>query len=285
MSHELKHTRDNHTEMKTTWELHQFFQRSLCKPSKDLFEKSKGGRGIYSRVFYYIPAHGEGSVNHWQDVYEKLDGSSKLHQVRTTASSTAEVGILETRQRSCHQCESCWQPEGCWLSCEKKEVVGEPNHVELSAPVRLGRRVLRSHKELKDRGKLISVGIKKDMYVCLEIDDSKMDEDMPWCIVKVTELLCEHLGQNVKHTRKKDWTWMGALHTKTKYFTGVMMTRPRPGVNTFEESDWSFYFFPEDVRVVDVELNEKQVSRTRKNTVYDLKKKGHQTILDSLKED
>ena len=63
------------------------------------------------------------------------------------------------------------------------------------------------------------------------------------------------------------------------------MTRPRPGVNTFEESDWSFYFFPEDVRVVDVELNEKQVSRTRKNILYDLKKKGHQTILDSLKED
>ena len=41
---------------------------------------------------------------------------------------------------------------------------------------------------MKVYGKKISEGISLEMYVCLEIDDSKMEEDMPWCIVKVSSL-------------------------------------------------------------------------------------------------
>ena len=94
--------------MKTTLALHTFLCDHLKKPTKDLFEKAKKGRGIYRRIFFYIPAHGEGYSDHSQDEYEKLDGSIKLNQVRITAASTEEVDLLEVRGRSCHQCDNCW---------------------------------------------------------------------------------------------------------------------------------------------------------------------------------
>ena len=184
--------------MKTSLKLHEFFKQQLWKPVKDLLEKAKKGRGIYRRVFFYIPAHGPGlhtpklhtcrfkvwlctagSIDHWQDEYSKLNGSSKLHQVRTTEQSTAEAGVLECRHRSCHQCDSFWDPKGSWSNCENIEVVGVAKVEELAS------KTLRSHTALKEQGRELGKVLKKGDFVVLEIDDSKMEEDMPWCILEV----------------------------------------------------------------------------------------------------
>ena len=87
---------------------------------------------------------------------------------------------------------------------------------------------------------------------------------------------------------------MGDLNKNTKYFTGTMMVRPRPGVNIFEASDqcdWELCFFPEDVRLVNcyIQMNKKaRTTKTRQlnaETRFELTHKVHQNIVESLKED
>ena len=45
--------------------------------TKTIFEKK--GRGIYRRVFHYVPSSGPGSINRRIKTAETLEGSSKLH--------------------------------------------------------------------------------------------------------------------------------------------------------------------------------------------------------------
>ena len=81
---------------------------------------------------------------------------------------------------------------------------------------------------------------------------------------------------------------MGDLNKNTKYFTGTMMVRPRPGVNIFEASDWELYFFPEDVRLVNIQMKKARTTKTRQlnaETRFELTHKVHQNIVESLKED
>jgi hypothetical protein len=172
--HELKHTHVRDTQLKTTFQLHTFFEEHLRVPTKDLFQKVKKGRGIYRRHFEYIPAHGPGCVDHNQDECQKLDNSSKMHHIRTTCESTEEVGVLECRTRSCHQCEHCWKPSGDWGMCENLEIVGKPEMEYLRPPTHYEQRVLRSHSSLKQQGIEMAKTLQKGSIVALEIDDSKL---------------------------------------------------------------------------------------------------------------
>ena len=100
-------------------------------------------------------------------------------------------------------------------------------------------------------------------------------------------MLTKHLGSIVKYTGEKNWSWMGDLNQNTEYLVGTMMTRPRAGVQVFERSDWLLYFFPEDVRVVNINLKEKE-PRTRggnRASKFELSKEDYQHIMDSLKRD
>ena len=72
-----------------------------------------------------------------------------------------------------------------WSTCENVQVVGPSTFEELYAPKRVRNRVLRSHRQLKERGRELSEQIEKMMFVVIEVDDSQMQEDMPWCILKV----------------------------------------------------------------------------------------------------
>ena len=264
-------------------------------PTKDLFQKAKKGHGIYRRGFHYIPAHGEGSVDHKQDEYTRLTDSSKQHHIRTTCASTEEFGIVEHRVRSCHQCDECWKPEGNLSECEHIEITGPPVIAELPPPVHYEQRVLRSHSQLKAIGKDMCEDAKIGMFVVVEVDDRKLKEDIPWIIVEVTQTLTKHLGEAVEHTGLtiKDRTWMGKLRKNDEYLEGRVMQRPRPGVNNFELSDWTLYFFPQDVRVVDLKLkqSERQTSaRTRAanqagKTQHQLTKDGLLEILERLCKD
>jgi hypothetical protein len=294
----------------------------------------KKGRGIYKRHFEYIPAHGPGCVDHSQDECQKLDNSNKMHHIRTTCESTEEVGVLECRTRSCHQCEHCWKPSGDWGMCENLEIVGKPEMEYLRPPTHYEQRVLRSHSSLKQQGIEMAKTLQKGSIVALEIDDSKLgnyfscaasmsliavllslpshpllshsllslslvrsltlcqiDEDIPWVLVEVTEVLCKHLGAPVAFSRKQDWAWMGSLRKNDEYFTGKMLVRPRAGVNTFEQSDWELFCFPQDVRVANVEVTEyvrqARSSRSQAPTkkLIGLTTKWLQTILSRLSQD
>jgi hypothetical protein len=86
---------------------------------------------------------------------------------------------------------------------------------------------------------------------------------------------------------------MGTLKKNDQYFTGKMLVRPRAGVNTFQKSDWELFCFPQDVRVVDVEVTEyvPQARSTRSQAQGSAKKmiglttKWLQTILSQLSQD
>jgi len=293
--HELKATHDRNTELKTSLALHEFFMQELRVPTKDLFQKAKKGHGIYRRGFHYIPAHGEGSVDHKQDEYTRLTDSSKQHHIRTTCASTEEFGIVEHRVRSCHQCDECWKPEGNLSECEHIEITGPPVIAELPPPVHYEQRVLRSHSQLKAIGKDLCKSAKIGMFVVVEVDDRQLKEDMPWIIIELTQPLTKHLGATVEHTglTVKDRTWMGKLRKNDEYLEGRVMQRPRPGSNNFELSDWTLYFFPQDVRVVDLKLKpyERQTAaRTRTanqaaKTLYQLTKAELTRILETLCKD
>ena len=63
-AHELKYHagKDGHYRLPTTADLLTFCNAHLVQPAKHLFHKDKKGRGIYKRVFYELPSHGEGAV-------------------------------------------------------------------------------------------------------------------------------------------------------------------------------------------------------------------------------
>ena len=60
-------------------------------------------------------------------------------------------------------------------------------------------------------------------------------------------------------------------------------------MNIFEASDWELYFFPEDVRLVSIQMNKTaRTTKTRQlnaETRFELTHKVHQNIVESLKED
>ena len=122
--------------------------------------------------------------------------------------------------------------------------------MELPPPVRYEGRVLRKHSKLEESGlKLARTAVSK-MVMAVEID-RKMDEDMPWALIEVTQPMEKHLGATVKHSDEKgSWSWMGQLNINDEYLTGKMLTRPRAGVIVFECSEWELYFFPQDISVL-----------------------------------
>lgn len=293
--HELKHVQGKrHTQMKTTLKLYEFLEENLRKPVKDIFKKAKKGRGIYRRKFIYIPAHGTGSVNHRQDDCQKMDDSSKAHQVRTSVGSdmsSDDVGVLEVRERSCHQCDECWKVDGDWSKCEHAKIVGASRFEYLRPPIQHTRRVTRAHTELQTEGRELANTAEVGDFVAVEIDDSEMDEDMPWCILEVTAKSCKHGGILVPRTGDKDRTWMGKLVPGAEYIEGRMMIQPRGGINIFERTDWNLYAFAEDVRVVKLRLDQytrrtgRASTQEQRKELLHLSTKEHQKILDMLSAD
>ena len=91
----------------------------------------------------------------------------------------------------------------------------------------------------------------------------------------------------------KGRTWMGKLRKNDEYPEGRVMQRPRAGADIFELSDWTLYFFPQDVGAVDLKLkpNERQTSTRTRTTnqvgksLHQLTKEGLTTILGTLCKD
>ena len=61
------------------------------------------GKSTFKRVYFFVPAAGEGSINRRVTSAKTVPGTKKLHQVV----DVGERGLLNVREGSCHQCGSC----------------------------------------------------------------------------------------------------------------------------------------------------------------------------------
>eukprot|EP00732_Lithocolla_globosa_P000920 Lithocolla_globosa_v1_NODE_366_length_4288_cov_54.588944.p1 type:complete len:700 gc:universal NODE_366_length_4288_cov_54.588944:3111-1012(-) len=229
---ELESTPDHPTMMKNSWELFQYLQETYTTPKQTLYQKK--GKGIYRRFFHYVPQTGKGSVNYRIRDCERLDGSSKLHQLR-------DIGIggrLMVRERSCHHCESCWS--GDWEDCRHVSIVGEPKEVVLSQASDLA---VRTRSSLK-RVELEIAQIKSDNIFAVALDS----QNEPW-------MLCAATAKARKV--KEDFSESGVRYIKNDLIIDVRKLEPiNPGSMIFEKTDKQFIVFAADVILTGIELEQ-----------------------------
>ena len=88
----------------SSWDFYAYCEANLKIPTKTL--SKKGGRGIYRRHFYYVPAQGEGAVNYDIPRWTKILKSNGIHQMR----GGTFAGYVTCRGRSCH-CVPCYRED------------------------------------------------------------------------------------------------------------------------------------------------------------------------------
>lgn len=144
--------------------------------------EAKGGRGIYRRFFYFIPAKGAGAVNRAnRKKFKPAIGSSRLHEF-------VDIGVpgtVQTRRAACHSCENCWS---CYRrECENKAYVGEPQELQLqpeAIPTTNLSRVTRQTLDHQAIARAQSAVV--DSCVCIET--ARMEKQVPWLLAKVLSL-------------------------------------------------------------------------------------------------
>ena len=82
--------------------LFDYANQNLCHPKQNLYEKK--GKGVYKRVFFYIPITGEDSVNRRNNIQCKtFTGIKSLHQFI----DIGKRGKIAVRTGSCLTCDFC----------------------------------------------------------------------------------------------------------------------------------------------------------------------------------
>jgi hypothetical protein len=87
--------------MKTSHDFFAFCSGNLSRPDQSLVHKQ--GKGVFRRVFTFVPAAGEGAVNYKVPIFTGIKGSNSMHQFKDVGTP----GELSTRLRSCH-CPGCF---------------------------------------------------------------------------------------------------------------------------------------------------------------------------------
>jgi hypothetical protein len=235
---ELASTLEKPTLMPQSSDLFRFLQDTYMEPRQTLFEKR--GRGIYRRVFFYVPQTGEGSVNYRIAECGTLDGSSSLHQFR-------DIGLperLRVRTRSCHHCDSCW--DGRWSECRYIDIVGTPTDVRLSPASDPAPRITRNL--LAKRGAELCKEVGDGEFIAAELDS----ENEAW-------MLCMVRGRT--YVVDKDFTSTIGQHSFdfrcNDTVIDVQKLEPiAPGSRIFQKVEKTFPLFVEDVRVTRIVLHE-----------------------------
>jgi hypothetical protein len=258
-AHELKYHagKDGHYRLPTTADLMTFCNSYLTWPVKHLFHADKKGRGIFKRLFHQVPTHGPGAVDYKKRLQcHGLEGTRAMHQIRDTG---VECKVM-VRNRSCHGCDSCWN--GDWDHCSAIERVGKTDHVNLNPPTQIVQRVLRSHAALKEDGRALCIQAGANLvgkFIAVELAWADPGTDVePYCIVRADTIVKQHpiTEAPIKCTKEDDRTWMGTLRRRDAYFMATKLEPIHHGANIFVLTKKQFWVFPDDVRVVDLELTQ-----------------------------
>ena len=97
--------------MKTSHDFFAFCSGNLSRPDQSLVHKQ--GKGVFRRVFTFVPAAGEGAVNYKVPIFTGIKGSNSMHQFKDVGTP----GELSTRLRSCH-CPGCFS-EAPGATCDQ----------------------------------------------------------------------------------------------------------------------------------------------------------------------
>ena len=106
--------------IKSAKDMHTYLTESFTLPSASSFLSSTKSVNLKQRLFFYIPASGEGSVNRNRPErkFREVKGIRKIHAVKCTT----EQGKVYTRDRSCY-CLDCLLETGD--SCANSEWVDD----------------------------------------------------------------------------------------------------------------------------------------------------------------
>lgn len=108
------------TEIKSAKRMHTYLSENFTLPSASSYLSRTKSVNLKQRIFFYVPATGEGSVNRNRPdrKFKEVKGIRKIHSVKCTT----EQGKVFKRDRSCY-CLDCLLETG--NSCENSEWVDD----------------------------------------------------------------------------------------------------------------------------------------------------------------
>mmetsp|Transcript_2962 Transcript_2962/g.5491 ORF Transcript_2962/g.5491 Transcript_2962/m.5491 type:complete len:262 (+) Transcript_2962:93-878(+) len=208
---------------------------------------AKKGAGVHRRVFHYVPSHGDDAVDRNIRGCGTLQGIKQIHQML----DIGKPGRLMIRTRSCH-CDSCWI--GRYAQCANKKRCGDPREVCLQPKAH--RRLAETPAEIAaNTGLNISREAQKDDIVCVMV----RQEHEPWMLGRV----CGSLGSHELKSAAVD-----TPHATLVPGDVVLETRKlepiNPGTKVFDVTTKVFPVRAKDVRLGKMEVEYKQVRRSRR---------------------
>ena len=76
--------------MKTNYDFFAFCSGNLSRP--DQSQVHKQGKGVFRRVFTFVPAAGEGAVNYKVPIFTGIKGSNSMHQFKDVGTPGVHQG-------------------------------------------------------------------------------------------------------------------------------------------------------------------------------------------------
>ena len=168
---------DHDTKLRDSEEYYKFLVKNMSTLDRTIEQKKM--KGIWKRVFWYVPTKGEGSVNRRVAAIDTLKGSSDLHQFQDIGTP----GKLVVRERSCHECACCFA--GDFDDCANEGTVGAP--IDATLKVISPERDPVTRSSLARTGLALADTVSNGDFIVVE----QHSEQEPW-------IVCRALG--AKHT-------------------------------------------------------------------------------------
>ena len=134
------------------------------QPSVSIIQKN--GVGITKRIIFYVPTTGPDSINRRIRKCKTMPGSKSYYPFM----DVGEPGVIEIRERSCHQCPGCRTLTNVG-DCVNMSIVGPIERVELAPEAESTARVTRH--ALQESGKTLASSLIAGSVVVVEVHN--------WC--------------------------------------------------------------------------------------------------------